>query len=187
MWPKIGNLWSLLNSPGAAGGAKPSPNVQQGQEPQGVMGSIWDQLQGAGGALKKGIGALDRKLEENYAASGYAPEGYKSPYDKSVEEQKELDYTSTGEDIDVSKGPLTHKEKVDKVVASQKTPEGIEFKENMNRYKQLGDYAAGEGMGQAYGGPAAGMLGGWLNRLMGKMAPWQYEVESKHRYMEPKD
>ena len=43
-------------------------------DPKKAMGNIWDQMKGLGGKVKQGISDLDAKLEENYAASGYAPE-----------------------------------------------------------------------------------------------------------------
>jgi len=58
------------------------------------MGSIWSQLKG-------GISNIDKKMEENYAASGWAPKGYKSPYDKSsspLEDRKKEGYFMPGAD-----------------------------------------------------------------------------------------
>ena len=147
-------------------------------DPGKAMGTVWDQLKGAGGKLKEGIQGLDRRMEENYAASGWAPEGYKSPYDKSVPGKEELDYTSTGQDIDESGIP--NQEAVDKVVASQQTPEGQMFKEHMNQYQDEGNYASGAGLNQSMGGMGGGMLGGYLNKWLQK--PWDYQVQSKHRY-----
>ena len=187
------DLWN--KQAGVQGGVGPPAPPQGGQnlmfgqfgDPKKSMGSIWEHLKGAPGKFKEGMQNLDKRLEANYAESGWGGEGYKSPYDKSVEEEKELGYASTGEDIDESKSPLSHKEKVDKVLAAQQPPEGQEFKENMNKYKQEGEYGAGQGMGQAgMLGMGGGMWGGWLNRMLGNQDPWDYEVQSKHKYMKPK-
>lgn len=86
---KLGEATTAPNTPGST--PPPSANVPppaqttpateqkasmfgQFGDPKKAMGSIWDQMKGIGGKVKEGITALDKKLEENYAASGYAPE-----------------------------------------------------------------------------------------------------------------
>ena len=182
------DLWN--KQAGVQGGTgTPSPD-QQGQmfgqmgDPKKMMGTIWDQIKSGAGKFKEGVQNLDEKMESNYAKSGWGGKDYKNPYAEPVEPKEELTYSSTGENIDNSNVPIT--EGVDKVLADQQTPEGQEFKANMNKYKEEGDFASGQGMGQAYGGSMGGMLGGWLSRAMGKTNPWDFEVQSKHRYQKPR-
>ena len=52
-----------------------------------TMGSVWDQLKGAGGKIKKGLGELDAKMEQNYKDMGYAPEEPEKPW--SINELKD--------------------------------------------------------------------------------------------------
>jgi hypothetical protein len=156
----------------------------QGGDVKKQMGTIWDQIKSGAGKFKEGVQNLDEKMESNYAKSGWGGKDYKNPYAEPVEPKEELTYSSTGENIDNSNVPIT--EGVDKVLADQQTPEGQEFKANMNKYKEEGDFASGQGMGQAYGGSMGGMLGGWLSRAMGKTNPWDFEVQSKHRYQKPR-
>ena len=181
------DLWN--KQAGVQGGTGPPSPEQQGQmfgqggDAKKMMGSIWDQIKGAPGKIKEGITNLDKKMESNYEASGWGGEDYKNPYADPVEPKEELTYSSTGEDIDNSGVPIP--EAVDKVVAAQKTKEGQEFKANMNKYQDEGNYVVGSAINQSMGGMGGGMLGGVLNRMFQK--PWDYEVKSKHKYIKPKN
>lgn len=182
------DLWN--KQAGVQGGAGAPSSEQQSQmfgqmgDPKKAMGTIWDQIKTGAGKFKQGVQNLDKKMESNYAASGWGGENYKNPYADPVEPTEELTYSSSGEDIDDSGVPIP--EAVDKVTAAQQTPEGQAFKANMNKYKQEGDFAAGQALGQSYGGPMGGMLQGWLARAMGKANPYKFEVEQKHRYQKPR-
>tara|TARA_R110000824_G_scaffold13876_6_gene59675 strand:- start:9965 stop:10618 length:654 start_codon:yes stop_codon:yes gene_type:complete len=165
------DLWNQQS--GAQGGVGPPAPQQQGQmfgqfgDPKKAMGNIWDQIKGGAGKLKEGISNIDKKMEENYASSGWAPEGYKSPYDKSEDTPE---YTPGG-----SKTLDDIKSKEDAVAQAewQESPEGEEFLENMRSGQRVGDYAVGNA---TMGGP----FGGILNSLFSK--PWSYEVKPRHKY-----
>tara|TARA_R110002020_G_scaffold224138_1_gene433565 strand:- start:7925 stop:8617 length:693 start_codon:yes stop_codon:yes gene_type:complete len=182
------DLWN--KQAGVQGGAGAPSSEQQSQmfgqmgDPKKAMGSIWDQIKTGAGKFKQGVQNLDKKMESNYAASGWGGENYKNPYAEPTPEI-EPSYTTTLEDLE----NLPKEERVkaiDEVTAAQQTPEGQAFKENMNKYKQEGDFAAGQALGQSYGGPMGGMLQGWLAKAMGKANPYKFEVEQKHRYQKPR-
>lgn len=180
------DLWN--KQAGVQGGVGPPSSEQQSEmfgqmgNPKKVMGSIWDQLKSGAGRFKEGVQNLDKKMESNYAASGWGGKDYKNPYaEPTPEPEIEPSYTTTlGELENLSKEERV--KAIDETVAAQETPEGLQFKEDMNKYKQEGDFASGQAMGQSYGGPGASLLQGWLNKALGKTNPWDYEVQSKHRY-----
>jgi hypothetical protein len=153
----------------AAAQQQPQQSTMFGQlgDPGKAMGTVWDQLKGAGGKFKEGIQGLDRRMEENYAASGWAPEGYKSPYDKSEDTPE---YTPGGSK---TLGDIKSKEDAVAQAKWQKSPEGEEFLENMRSGQRVGDYAVGNA---TMGGP----FGGILNSLFSK--PWSYDVKPRHKY-----
>ena len=59
-------------TPNTAGSEKAQMFGQFG-DPKKAMGNIWDQIKGGAGKLKEGYQNLDKKMEENYKASGWAP------------------------------------------------------------------------------------------------------------------
>jgi len=60
-------------TPNTAGTQKAQMFGQFG-DPKKAMGSVWDQIKGVGGGIKKGLGALDAKMEQNYKDMGYGTE-----------------------------------------------------------------------------------------------------------------
>jgi hypothetical protein len=185
---KLGEATTAPNTPGST--PPPSANVPppaqttpateqkasmfgQFGDPKKAMGSIWDQMKGIGGKVKEGITALDKKLEENYAASGYGGPDWKNPYDP-----EKPAFTAgggmAGADIDeASVDEESYKKNVQAQLDWQNSPEGQNYLEIMQRGQRQGDYAAGAA---GPGGPA----GGIINSLFSK--PWNYEVKSKHLY-----
>jgi hypothetical protein len=77
-------LWN--KQAGAQGGTGAPSSGQQAQmfgqfgDPKKAMGSIWDQIKGVGGGIKKGISALDAKMDQNYKDMGYAPKEAEKPW-----------------------------------------------------------------------------------------------------------
>jgi|TARA_R100001530_G_C4310383_1_gene152859 hypothetical protein len=153
-------------TPNTAGSEKAQMFGQFG-DPKKAMGNIWDQIKGGAGKLKEGYQNLDKKMEENYKASGWAPEGYKSPYDAKEDSSE---FTPGGR---MTLDDIKSKEDVISQVDWQESQEGQDFLKHMRSGQRTGDYAVGNA---TMGGP----FGGIMNSLFSK--PWNYEVKSKHKY-----
>ena len=71
----------VINNPKHSKGAIPEMFGQFG-DPRKTMGSIWDQIKSVPGKLGEGISNLDKRMEEKYQASNWAPKESESPYEK---------------------------------------------------------------------------------------------------------
>ena len=190
MFRGLGGILSMLGmggkSPksGIAGGppnavntpTQSSPMFGQMGNPRKAMGTIWEQLKGAPGKLKEGITNLDRRMEENYAKSGWGGEDHQNPYAKPTETPGFVAGGAvTGEDIDESStDEESYKRNVQSQLDYQDSPEGQQFLQDVNQAQGAGNKAVGSSM---FGNnPLGGLLYNWL------MPNNRYEVKKKHKY-----
>tara|TARA_R110002020_G_scaffold5948_1_gene24503 strand:+ start:262 stop:1005 length:744 start_codon:yes stop_codon:yes gene_type:complete len=163
--------------PNAINNQTPSaPMFGQFGDPKKAMGNIWEQLKGVPGKLKEGIGNIDKRMEANYAASGWGGEDHQNPYTKpSVTPDFVAGGAVTGDDIDkASTDEESYKKNVQSQLDYQDSSEGQQFLQNVNEAQGAGNRAVGNSM---FGNnPLGGLLYNWL------MPDQEYGVKKKHKY-----